>query len=245
MPLWTILTKCPAPVGAGVEVALLGSRVAALAARRARDLAAARGERFEDRVEVVDHFAVPADHHAIAALDPPDAARSPDIDVVQSLRLQRLCPAHVVLVVGVAAVDHDVAGRHQLGERHDRPLGHRAGRQHDPYRSRLLELRDQVLEAAAGAGAFTRKLAHRVRVDVVDHAVMAAAHQPPGDVRAHPAEADDSELHPLFLPFRPVPGGWRPRARPDRSRRRHRDGRAARGGRARPGPRSRRAPAPP
>ena len=33
MPLWIILTKWPAPLGPGVQIALLGARVAALAVR--------------------------------------------------------------------------------------------------------------------------------------------------------------------------------------------------------------------
>ena len=53
MPLWTILTKWPGAVRAAVQVALLGGAAGLLAARRARDVADAGGERREDRVEVL------------------------------------------------------------------------------------------------------------------------------------------------------------------------------------------------
>ena len=45
MPLWTILTKCPAPFGAAVQVALLGGAVQLLASRRSRHVARARRQR--------------------------------------------------------------------------------------------------------------------------------------------------------------------------------------------------------
>ena len=50
-----------------------------------------------------------ADHHAVAALQAPDAAAGADVDVVDALRREFLGAADVVDVVGVAAVDEDVA----------------------------------------------------------------------------------------------------------------------------------------
>jgi len=64
MPLCTILTKCPAPFGPAWIVALLGARIAAIAAGRARHVTGAWGERLEDRVEPVDDLLRATDHHA-------------------------------------------------------------------------------------------------------------------------------------------------------------------------------------
>ena len=66
---------------------------------------------------MIDRLLVAADHHAIAALEAPDAARRADIDIVDALLGQRLGAADVVLVEGVAAVDDDVVRLEQRAER--------------------------------------------------------------------------------------------------------------------------------
>ncbi len=48
---------------------------------------------------------------------------------------------------------------------------------------------------SAPVGALGGERGDRVGVDVVDDALVAVAHQPADDVRAHPAEADHAELH--------------------------------------------------
>src|ERR1700753_2902372 len=58
----------------GMNVALLDPAITALASSGARDVADARRQRCEDRIEALDHRLVTADHHAVAALDAPDAA---------------------------------------------------------------------------------------------------------------------------------------------------------------------------
>ena len=60
---------------------------------------------------MVDRCLFAADHHAIAALEAPDAARGADIDIVHAFLAQGLGTADVVLVEAVAAVDDDVAAR--------------------------------------------------------------------------------------------------------------------------------------
>ncbi len=74
-------------------------------------------QRREDRVEVLDHVGLAADHHAVAALQAPDAAAGADVDVVDALRRQLLGAPDVVDVVGVAAVDEDVARLEKCGSR--------------------------------------------------------------------------------------------------------------------------------
>ena len=63
-----------------------------------------------------DDLGLAADHLAEAALQSPYAAAGAGIDVVDALGAQRLGAAEVVDVVGVAAVDQDVARLEPAGE---------------------------------------------------------------------------------------------------------------------------------
>src|SRR5205807_7107475 len=95
---------------AGVDIALLDTRVASLAAGRARDVSDAGRQCLEDRIEPVHHRLVAADHHTVAAFDAPDAAAGADVEIMQAFCLQRRAAANVVLPERVAAIDDDVAG---------------------------------------------------------------------------------------------------------------------------------------
>src|SRR5258708_11370551 len=97
---------------AGVDVALRDARIAALASLCVWDVADPRCKAREDRIEPVDHGLVAADHHAIAALDAPDAAGGANIEIMDAVLLQRLAAADVVLPESVAAVDDDIARLH-------------------------------------------------------------------------------------------------------------------------------------
>src|SRR5438128_2216407 len=104
------LDEMPGAAGAGMDIALLDPDIAAVAAAGAQNVADPRRQRLEDRIEPVDHGLVAADHHAIPALDAPDAAAGADVHVVQPALPERLAAADVVLPERVAAVDDDVAG---------------------------------------------------------------------------------------------------------------------------------------
>ena len=77
----------------------------------------------------------------------------------------------------------------------DRLVGDLAGRDHDPDRARLLELRCEVGQRLRTRGAVGLERLDRVREDVVADAAVAVLHEPPDDAGAHPAEPDHSELH--------------------------------------------------
>jgi hypothetical protein len=141
---------------AGVDVALLDPRDRGPRGPWCADVADAGRQRLEDRIEPVDHRLVAADHHAIAALDAPDAAGGADVDIVDAALLQRLAAADVVLPEGVAAVDDDVAGLHQLRQRLDGRFGDLAGRQHHPGGARLLQLLDECVRASSAGGRYCR-----------------------------------------------------------------------------------------
>src|SRR4051794_22611864 len=68
-----------------MDIALLDPRVTSVAAIGPWNIADTRRQCLEDRVEPVDDFLVAADHHAIAALDTPDAAGGADVHVMQAL----------------------------------------------------------------------------------------------------------------------------------------------------------------
>src|ERR1700759_979935 len=91
------LDEMPGADGAGMDVALLDAGIAALTSVGARDVADARRKTCEDRIEPVDDGLVAADHHAIAALDAPDAAGGADIDIVDAALLELLATPAVVL----------------------------------------------------------------------------------------------------------------------------------------------------
>src|ERR1044072_1490894 len=88
---------------AGVDVALLDARIAPLASPGARNVADSRRQGGKDRIEPVDHDLVAADHHAVPAIDAPDATAGADIEIMDTEFLERLAAANVVLPEGVAA----------------------------------------------------------------------------------------------------------------------------------------------
>ncbi len=155
---------------------------------------------FEDGIDSVDGFLVAAHHHAIAALEAPDAAGCPDVDVVDAFVLQLLRPADIVLVEAVPAVDDDVALAEQLAQHVDGLAGDLAGRQHDPDDARRFgELADQIFEARRARGAIVDELLDRAAIAIESDAVMSVPLQAADDVAAHSAETDYAELHRFSL----------------------------------------------
>src|SRR5262245_23101046 len=139
-----------------------------------------------------------ADHQAIASLATPDSAAGPDVDVVNALLDELLGATDVVDIIGIAAVDEDVARREVRYEVGDGRV-HRRGRDHEPkgsWRLQLLhEVRDRRGADRFGPGEFL----DRLRGPVEHHALMAAREQAMDHVRAHAAKSDHSELHISLL----------------------------------------------
>jgi hypothetical protein len=126
-------------IWAAMQITVLGLGRLAGGAWGARCCIDARGEGLEDRVEMFYHIILTADHVAVAALQTPDAAADADIDIVDALGFQFVGAADVVVIVGIAAIDQDVAGLHQ---RHDglEFLVDDGGRQHEPDDARFCQL---------------------------------------------------------------------------------------------------------
>ena len=82
-------------------------------------------------------------------------------------------------------------------------LGDGARRQHEPYGTRWLELRQHGGDIGGRDGAVRDDIGQRRGIAIVHHAFMPVPHQATRDVCAHPAEADDSDPH-WRLPLNPV-----------------------------------------
>ena len=135
----------PGSVGAAVQVTPFGLIDFAGRAGRARGPVGPGSERAEDRLEAPHDRLLAADHLAIAALLAPDAAADADIDIVQPLRPERLGAPDVVVIIGVAAVDDDVAAFEQRDELGENRV-HDPGWDHEPDRSGLRKLRDEIMQ---------------------------------------------------------------------------------------------------
>jgi hypothetical protein len=113
---------------------------------------------------------------------------------VDLLRREFFGPADVVDVVGVSAVDEDVA-RLQQGQEVGDGLVHDGRGDHQPDGPRLVQLLHEVRQRGSPQGVFLDQVFHRFGRLVEDHASMAGLEQPPHHVRAHPAQSDHSQLH--------------------------------------------------
>src|SRR3984957_18228183 len=184
-----------------MKIALLDAGIASFPSVGARDVAEARRQRLEDRIETFDYWLIAADHHAITTLDAPDTAGGADINIVDAAFSESLAAADVVLPERVAAIDDDVAGFHQLGKRLDRGFGDMARRQHHPGGTRFFQSAYEFLQRAAACRAFRGNRGYGFGVVVVDHGRMPVAHQTADNIAAHPSQADHAELHMRFLCF--------------------------------------------
>src|SRR4029077_4623063 len=97
-------------VRSAMQVTLLGGTADLFTPRRARYFVAHAGSQpGEDGIEMLDYLRLPPNHHAVASLQAPDPTTRPHVHVMNSLRRQFLGAPDIVHVVGVAAVDKDVA----------------------------------------------------------------------------------------------------------------------------------------
>ena len=83
------LDEMPCAIGTAVQVTEFSRAANLLAAGRARDITATGCQRGEDRIEMLHDRLIAADHHAVAALESPDAAAGADVDVLNSALLIR------------------------------------------------------------------------------------------------------------------------------------------------------------
>ena len=181
MPLCTIFTKCPAPSGPMWVQHGAPSDV--------------RGDRLEDRPERGVGLRRPAGHDRRAVQRALLAAGDPAADEVQTLLPQGRLAADGVGEVGVARVDHDVAGLEQRHELVDHRVGRCAGLDHHDHRARALQARDELRHRPATAGTCPRR---RARPPATRCAPTTGCARRPGS-RAEPGSAQGCD------PSRQVP----------------------------------------
>ncbi|MNZ20505.1 hypothetical protein D3C78_375600 [compost metagenome] len=181
---------------------MFGAVVLTFAPLGARNVANARGQRLEQRLQALEHVLLTADHHAVATVQAPHTARGTDVQVMQPALGQLGGAAHVVLVEGVATVDDRIARFQQFGQLRDGLLGRFARRQHYPYRPRRLELLHQRAKVVSPLGALAFQPDDCITVTVVHDRAVPGAHQPPCNIAAHAAQPDDSQLHEPMLPLK-------------------------------------------
>ena len=66
-------------------------------------------ESFEDRIEISDDLFLAANHLAVTTIESPNSATRSDVDVMNAFSFQFARAPDVVDVVGISAVDNDVA----------------------------------------------------------------------------------------------------------------------------------------
>src|SRR5690606_18767185 len=155
------------------------------------------GERVEDGPGPRHVLGAAADHDAAAVLPSPAAAADARVEVLDPALGELLGVLAVVLVVGVAALDDEVALLQQRAEFPDAAAGGFAGGDHQPDDPRSRQPLDEF-----GDGPH---VAH-VGVEVETDDVMALVAQPRGHVAAHLSEADHAELHARVSLL--VPRSW-------------------------------------
>jgi hypothetical protein len=91
-----------------------------------------------------------ADHETVAAFQSPHAATGAAVHVMDALGRERRGTRDVVVIMAVAAVDHDVALVEMLDEPIDHGAGHARGN-HEPNRSGRSQLAGQFVEGVGTA----------------------------------------------------------------------------------------------
>src|SRR6516164_11278215 len=92
-----------------VQISLFRSSTEIFSAGRARDVAHPWRERGEDGIEVMYDFVFTSDHHAVTAVETPNATAGSHIYVMDVLRCKVLRPPNVVDVVRIPSVNEDIA----------------------------------------------------------------------------------------------------------------------------------------
>ena len=190
MPLWTIFTKWPAPLGPQWRYPCSAVPPSASRPGVRAMWPHPRGEPREDRIEMLHDSGLAPDHQAVSALPPPDPPAGAHVHVVDLLRGELPGAADVVHVVGVPAIDEDIAGLEMGHKIADRSV-HDGRRDHEPDRARRGEPRRQLGDRGDAEGARPRPgrppppaTGRRPRTDGRRRAAVGPCSRPSGRVRS-------------------------------------------------------------
>src|SRR5712692_3207228 len=109
------LDEMPGTGRTAMEVTFVRSALLLLAPGRAGNLAASWCKGPEDGLEMSESLFFSPDHQAVASLRSPDAAARTHVQVLDASPFQGVSAAHIIFIVGVAAVDNDVTRLQPLG----------------------------------------------------------------------------------------------------------------------------------
>ncbi len=132
------LDKMPGAVGSAIEETLFGGAIAVLPPRCARRGVNAGSEAGKDRDKMTHDLLFTADHQTVPAFESGGPAACSDIHIVDSFLLQLGAPSHVIAIIGVASVNHDISRFEERGK-HRQFLVHYSCRQHEPNGTRFRE----------------------------------------------------------------------------------------------------------
>src|SRR5438132_13680277 len=135
-----------------------------------------------------------ADHETVAALETEHASARAAVDVVEPAAGESGRAVDVVAVVGVPAVDDDVAALEVGDEALERRIddGRRYHQPDDPW---LRELLDEGVQCGCAARTLTHERLHGGCRYVVHHAGVPAADETTHHVRSHATQPDHADLH--------------------------------------------------
>src|SRR6185312_1527583 len=195
-----------------VNVAVFRSAGDLLTAGSAWNLAAARGESFENGIELVEGFFRAADHHAVAAFQAPDSAAGADVYVVNALVFKELRATNVVFEIRIAAIDENVACLKLCRQRLNRRFGRAACRNHEPGDPWRAKLSGKVVERRGRNRTFAGHVLYGISTQIGDNYLVTAAHEASRHVGAHPPKTYHSQTHTApSLPKTIVASCWLPR----------------------------------
>src|SRR5712692_9879489 len=188
---------------AAVQIAFLGGASYLVAAGGAINIAAARSECFENRIETSHDVGLAADHLAIAAFEAPNAAAGADVAIVDALGGEFFRTADVIDIVRISAIDHGVSGFEFSRQIAQRGIDDR-GRYHQPNRAGLLEFLDEIIEGSCTGCAFAFQLLDGFRTAIIYNALVTVFLQAPHHVGAHSSQPDHAKLHGVRSSLRRV-----------------------------------------
>src|SRR5439155_8482826 len=201
------LHEVPGAVRATVQVTLLRRPTPLFATGRARHVPWAGRQRREERVQMTHDVRLAADHEAVAALETEHAAARAAVDVVEPPAGEPGRAVDVVAVVGVPAVDDDVAAL-EVGDEALECRIDDARRYHEPDDPRLRELLDEGVQRGGAARALAYEGLHGGCRYVVHHAGVPAADEATHHVRSHATQPDHADLHCCLLSSLPATRPW-------------------------------------
>ena len=179
------LHEMPGAIRTAKQIALFGGAAGFFSSRRARDVPAAGCQRGKNGIQALDHCRLASNHHAVTALQSPNATAGSDIDVVNSLCCEFLRAPNIVHVIGVAAVNECIA-RFEQRQKIGNGLVHHRGWNHQPDRTRLIQFLHEVGERRSTDGSFFGQVLDRFGNPIKDGASMAPFDESSNHVGAHP-----------------------------------------------------------